>query len=220
MQKKRQLQKKWSERKRQKTTTENTKLSEDSSEDNQETNHPNAKKARTKRPQRISIKKKKAEKATSVLKQKKINKNPIETTLFDKPKVKLKQTKLNFQTQMATTSNANQISSSESKLSNKPDSKQSKTSKLITSTPLCRKDEIRNVPLSPTLEINNITRIDTTKKTAIRLDYSKDSNELGIKTPEKKTPEKVDRLLRSSTKSLRSSKVLNTTQRRTRSMKN
>ncbi|KYN35927.1 hypothetical protein ALC56_09718 [Trachymyrmex septentrionalis] len=212
---KRELKKKWSERIRRKTTTENT--IEDSSEANQETNHPNAKKRRIKSPQRVLIKKKKAEKATSVLKQKKINKNPIEITPFHKSKIKLKQTKLNFQTQAATTSNANQIFSSESKLGNKPD-KRSKIPELITSTPLHPK--IRNVPLSSTLEINDITRIDTTKKTANRLDslldYSKDSDELGNKktpkkkipekkTPEKKTPkktpEKIDRLLRSSVKS-------------------
>ncbi|KYN17163.1 PREDICTED: trigger factor-like [Trachymyrmex cornetzi] len=180
--KKRELKRKWRERLRQNTTTENTTLPEDSSDDNQETNHPNAKKARTKSPQRVLIKKKKTKKATSALKQKKINKNPIEITPFHKSKVKLKQTKLNFQTQAATTSNANQISSSELKLGNKPDSKRSKIPKLITSTPLHRK--ISNVPLSSTLEINDITRIESL------LDYSNDSDELGNKTPEKKTPEK------------------------------
>ncbi|EGI59156.1 PREDICTED: uncharacterized protein LOC105152183 [Acromyrmex echinatior] len=256
--KKRELKKKWSKRIRQKTT-ENTTLPKDSLEDNQETNHLNAKKRRTKSPQQILIKKKKTEKTTSVLKQKKINKNPIEITPFHKSKVKLKQTKLNFQTQAATTSNANQISSSESKLGNKPDSERSKIPKLITSTPLHRK--IRNIPLSPTLEINDITRIDTTKKIANRLnsldllDHSKDSDELGNKrtsekktpekknsekkipekkssekktpekkssekkTPEKKTPEKVDRLLRSSMKPPKSSKVLKAYSMLTRSIK-
>ncbi|KYM77309.1 hypothetical protein ALC53_12290 [Atta colombica] len=251
LQKKRELKKKWSERIRQKTT-ENTISPGDSLEDNQETNHSNAKKRRIKSPQRVLIKKKKVEKA--VLKQKKINKNPIEITPFHKSNVKLKQTKLNFQTQAATTSNANQISSSESKLGNKPDSEQSKIPELITSTPLYRK--IRNIPLSPTLEINDITCIDTTKKTTNRLDsldlldYSKDSDELRNKktsekkTPEKKIPEKktpkkkisekktpekettekkmpkkVDRLLRSSMKPPKSSKILKAYSRHTRSKK-
>jgi len=250
LRKKRELKKKWSERIRQKTT-ESTISPGDSLEDNQETNYPNAKKRRIKSPQRVLIKKKKVEKA--VLKQKKINKNPIEITPFHKSNVKLKQTKLNFQTQAATTSNANQISS-ESKLGNKPDSKQSKIPELITSTPLYRK--IRNIPLSPTLEINDITCIDTTKKTTNRLDsldlldYSKDSDELGNKktsekkTPEKKIPEKktpkkkisekkmpekettkkkmpkkVDRLLRSSMKPPKSSKILKAYSRHTRSKK-
>ncbi|KYN04859.1 hypothetical protein ALC62_04243 [Cyphomyrmex costatus] len=175
---KRELQKR-NTRKKQKID-KNTKSSEDNSTDSQEIRYPKTKKAHTKSSQQISIKKNKAKKATFVLRQKKINKNSVETTSLHRSnnKIKLKQTKLNFQTRTDEVSNKNQTSSSKSKLSSKPDSKQSKISKLIASTPLHnRKYKVKNVPSSPTLEISNITSIE--EKTANKLDYSKDRDELG-----------------------------------------
>lgn len=192
LQRKRKLQKKWNERKRQRNVTNIESLEDEDQEDS----HSKTKVPRTKSPRRIPIRKKKTEKAMSVSKQRKINKNLVEeTTPMNKPKVKLKQTKLNFQTHEATNSNVNEISLFESKLRNKPENKQLRTVKLITSTPLRCSVNIRRIPLSPSLEINNITFIETTKKTANKLDDSKNSDQLGDKTQERNK-----RLLRSNTK--------------------
>ncbi|XP_071565111.1 uncharacterized protein [Temnothorax nylanderi] len=204
LQKKRELQKKWNERKKRRLIRNIT----DSSEDDQEDSHSKAKVSRTERPRQIPIREKKTEKATPISNRKKIIKNPPinpleETTPMHKSKVKLKQTKLNFQTHKATNSNTSKISLVESRLHNRPDNKQLTIAKLITSTPL--RVNIRRLSLSPSLEINNITSIETTKKTAKKLDDSKNSDQLG----NEKTREKNTRSLRSSTK---------TNQRLTRSM--
>lgn len=97
-QKKRKLQKKWNLRKRQRNTVN------ESSENEQEDGHSKAKVSHTGSPQQIPIRKKKARKVTS--KQEKINEHlPKETTPLHEPKVKLKQTKLNFQNRESTNSN-------------------------------------------------------------------------------------------------------------------
>lgn len=215
VQRKRELRKKWNERKRQRNVTNIESLEDEDQEDN----HSKTKVPRTKSPRRIPIRKKKTEKATSVSKQGKINKNLVEeTTPMNKPKMKLKQTKLNFQTHEAINSNVNEISLFESKLRNKPENKQLQTVKLITSTPLRCSVNIRRI--SPSLEINNITSIETTKKTANKLDDSKNSDQLGDKTQERNK-----RLLRSNTKTgtpsgtgHKSSKVSKQNKRLTRSM--
>lgn len=205
--KKRELQKKWNERKRQRDNNiepleDNRSLEKDS--------YSKAKVSRTESPRRILKRKKKAEKATSSSKQGKINKNLVEeTTPMHKPKVKLKQTKLNFQTRLneATNSNTNKISS-ELKLHNRPETKQSKIIELITSTPL--RVNLRRLPLSPSLEINNITSIEVTKKTANKLDDSKNSDQLS---------DQIRNRLRIRTKKTASSpQVLKPPQRLTRSM--
>jgi len=205
------LRKKWNKRKRERNIT-NIESSEE------EDSHLKAKASRTESPRRISIKEKRTKKATSISKQEKINKNLPEETPLHKRKVKLKQTKLNFQAQKATNSNTNEISLFESKLYNKSKSKQSKIAQLITSTPRCSVN-IKRLPLSPGLEINNITSIETITKTTNKLDDSKNSDELGNrKTPEKKTQEKNDRLLRSNTKPTGLlSQISKTNQRLTRS---
>lgn len=213
LQKKRELQKKWNERKRKRDIN-----NIGSSEDNDEDSHSKAKVSRTESPHRIPIREKKAKKTVSTPKQKKINKNLLEeTTPLHEPKVKLRQTKLNFQTNEATNSNTNEMSLFESKLRNRPDNKQSKIAKLITSTPLHKNVRVTIVRLSPSLELNNITSIGT-KKTANKLNDSKNGDQLGNKnTPEKKTQEKSDRLLRNSMKATGLSQVLKTNQRMTRS---
>jgi len=210
LQRRRELRKKWNKRKRERNITNIESSEEDS--------YLKAKTSRTESPRRISIKGKKTEKATSISKREKINKNLPEETPLHKHKIKLKQTKLNFQTQKATNSNTNETSLFESKLYNKPKSKQSKIAKLITSTPRCSVS-IKRLPLSPSLDINSITSIETITKTINKLDDSKNSDELGNrKTPEKKTQERNDRLLRSNTKSTGLlSQVLKTNQRLTRS---
>ncbi|XP_071647204.1 uncharacterized protein [Temnothorax longispinosus] len=214
LQRKRELHKKWNERKRRRLIRNIT----DSSEDDQEDSHSKAKVSRTEKPRQIPIREKKTEKATPIrtyTNQKKIIKNPPinpleETTPMHKSKVKLKQTKLNFQTHEATNSNTSKISLVESRLHNRPDNKQLTIAKLITSTPL--RVNIRR--LSPSLEINNITSIETTKKTANKLDDSKNSDQLG----NEKTRERNTRSLRSSKTTGLSPQTSKTNQRLTRSM--
>ncbi|XP_077276045.1 uncharacterized protein LOC143904923 [Temnothorax americanus] len=212
-QKKRELQKKWNERKRRRLVRNIT----DSSEDDQEDSHSKAKVSRTERPRQIPIREKKTEKVTPISNRKKIIKNPSinpleETTPMHKSKVKLKQTKLNFETHEATKSNTSKISLVESRLHNRPDNKQLTIAKLITSTPL--RVNVRRLPLSPSLQINNITSIETTKKTANKLDDSKNSDQLG----NEKTRESNNRSLRSSTKTTGLSPQMKRNQRLTRSM--
>lgn len=212
-QKKRELQKKWNERKRQRDNNigpskDNSSLEEDS--------YSKAKVSRTENSRTLR-KEKKAEKAPSNLKQKKINKNLVEeTTPLHKSKVKLKQTKLNFQSRLneTTNSNTNEVSSSESKL-HRPENKQSKIVELITSTPL--RVTLQRLPLSPSLEINNITSIEMTKKTANKLDDSKNSDQLSSQNTQ---AEHSRNRLRNRTKKITSSsQVSKPYQRLTRSMK-
>lgn len=209
----RELQKKWNERKRQRNTT-NIESSEDKESSDLETEAPRTespRQIRKKKAKKARIRGKKAEKGTSISEQEKINKNPEETP-FQKPKDKLKQTKLNFQAKVAT--NTNEKSLSESKLRNKPNSKQLKIAELITSTPLLRSGNMRKGLSSlSSLESNDIPTIKKTRSRANKLDDSQNSDELGNKTPEKN-----DRVLRSNTKTTPSSQVLKAKQRRTRSM--
>lgn len=201
----RELQKRWTERRKQRNVQDI-----ESSEDSQEDSHLKAKVSHTDESQRrIPIQKKKTEKATSILKRR-ININLLEeTTPVHKSKVKLKQTKLNFQTNEITNSNTNEISLFDPR--NRPNNKQLKTAKLITSTPL--RVGIKKLSQSPSLETNNITFIQT--RTASKLNDSKNNYQLG----NKKTQEKNNRLLRKKTKSTElSSQVLKTNPRLTRSM--
>lgn len=184
-QKKRKLQKKWNLRKRQRNTVN------ESSENEQEDGHSKAKVSHTGSPQQIPIRKKKARKVTS--KQEKINEHlPKETTPLHEPKVKLKQTKLNFQNREST--NSNEMSLFESKFHNRFNKWSKSAVNLITSTPVCPKvnTERLSITLSPTLEKNNITSIESIKHTTNKLDKHKSSNQLGNKTPEKKTLKKTD----------------------------
>ncbi|XP_012531955.1 uncharacterized protein LOC105834201 [Monomorium pharaonis] len=222
VEKKRQLQKKWNERKRQRIT-KNSEISE-SSEDDREDNHSKAKVPRVKNPRQIPTKKKTKKATTSTLKQKNINKNLlVEITPLLNPKVKLKQTKLNFETREVTNSNTNEISLFESKSHNRSNnSKQSEpdVAKLITSTPLHHKVDIRKGPTSsPTLERNNIASI-ATQNMANKLNVSRNDDQLSDKkTPKKKTQGRTNRLLRSHSKTIGLlPQVLKTNQRLTRSL--
>lgn len=205
----RELRKRW-KRKRPKNINDM-----ESSEDNEMDNYSKAKVSRIESQQQIPIQKKKTKTARSILKQGKINKNPLEeTTPVPKSKVKLKQTKLNFQTNEVANSNTNKQSLFESKLRNRPEIKQFKTAKLITSTPL--RANTKNIPLSPSLEINNITSIETrsTRKTTNKLNDSKNSDQLD-NTIQKES----NRLLRKRNRlSELSSQVLKRNSRLTRSM--
>lgn len=211
----RELQKKWNERKRQRNTTNSESSEDKESSDLEASRTESPRQIRKKKAKKARIRGKKAEKGTSISEQKKINKNPEETP-FQKPKDKLKQTKLNFQAKVAT--NTNEKSLSASKLRNKPNSKQLKIAELITSTPLLRRGNTRKGLSSSSLESNDIPTIKKTRSRANKLDDSQSSDELGNKTPEKKTPEKNDRILRSNTKTTPSSQVLKANQRRRRSM--
>lgn len=211
LRKKRELQKKWNERKRQR----NIKNIESSEEEGQEDDRSKTKISRTESTRRISMGAKKAEKAVSISKREKINTNLlVETTPLYKPKVKLKQTKLNFQAQEATNSNANQTSLSESKVRDRLVSKQSNIAKFITSTPIYNKFHTRKVLSSSSLEINNITSIQTTRRTANKLNDSKNSD-LKTKGPEKERNERLSR----STSRITGSRILRKSQRLTKSMK-
>lgn len=207
----RELRKRWIERRKRKNIKDIK-----SSEDDQEDSHSEAKKSRIESQRRIPVQKNKTKTAMSVLKQGKINKNLLEAdvTPVHKSKAKLKQTKLNFQTNEITNSNTKEIPLFESKR-NTPDIKRLQTAKLITSTPL--RANIKNTSLSSNLEMNNITLIGmrSTKKTTNKLDDSKNSDELD----NTKTQERTDRLLRRSNRiSGLSSQVLKRNQRLTRSM--
>lgn len=207
----RELRKRWIERRKQKNINDI-----ESSEDNQEDSLSKAKMSRTESQQRIPIQKNKTATAKSILKQGKIDKNLLEeTTPVHKSKVKLKQTKLNFQTNKIRNSSTNELSLFESKLHHKPGIEQLKTAKLTASTPLHA--NTKNIPLSPSLEKNDITIIEarSIKKTTNKLNDSKNSDQSSDNT---KTKERHNRLLRSNKISKSSSKVLRTNSRLTRSM--
>lgn len=210
--------KKWKERKKHKKITT---IGSSEDEDTQEESHSKANVSRTKSSRKILTKKKKTEKATSILEQEKIDKNLPEETPLHTRKVKLKQTKLNFQPREATSSKTNEKSLFEPKLRNVPSNTQLK---LITSTPLNCRVNVTKLPSSPSLESNNITHIETLKKTTNKAKNDDDSKNHvkpeNKKTPEKKAQETNSRILRSNKTGTRTtSQNLKTNLHFTRSMK-
>ncbi|XP_011866539.1 PREDICTED: uncharacterized protein LOC105561296 [Vollenhovia emeryi] len=214
LKRKSELQKKWNKRKRQKNVA-NIK----SSEDDQEDSRSRAEVSRAESQRRVPMRGKETKKATFISKRRKSNKTLLEeATPVHKSKV-LKQTKLNFQAREATNSNANE-SFFESKLCSRPDgpSKRPMTAEVFatsgkpfTSTPL--RVNLTRLPLSPNLENNDLTSIETTKKTANKLGNSKNG-----RPGNKQTPERSDRSLPHSAKTTRLSSRISRTKRLTRSM--
>nr|XP_012214439.1 PREDICTED: uncharacterized protein LOC105667299 [Linepithema humile] len=150
--KKRKLQNKWKKIKRQKgtssfTTTKNVTLSEDNVEDNRSKAKASVQKQNLER-------KKKVEEVASTS-------NLKETTPFKQPEDRLKQTKLNFHTVQATSSDSTSKNLVKSKLHNKPG--KSRTAKLITSTPLIRTN-INTRSLSSSFNIGSSSSISDIEK--------------------------------------------------------
>ncbi|XP_011251333.1 uncharacterized protein LOC105248302 [Camponotus floridanus] len=209
-----QLQKKWNERKKQRIILTNNKSS-DNEEDNQ------TKEARTESSLQISIKEKKTEPVPSTSKQRtKIYKNLTEETPLHKPKTRFKQTKLNFQNNQT----ANSASSINENLSfaSKPHDKLENPKKKLkiiplgTSTPLHRSH--RRISSSSSLEIDNITKIKATTRSADKFNNDFENSRLtNKKIKRRKTPKLV-----STTKSIGSLSQLQaveTNQRYTKSTK-
>ncbi|XP_072756998.1 uncharacterized protein [Anoplolepis gracilipes] len=212
----RELQKKWNKRKRQKNVSTNIELSESNEEDSQ----IQTKVTRTKSPQQISIRQKETEPVPSTSKQQ--EKISQETPLY-KPIVRLKQTKLNFHINQITNSpnSVNENLSFRSESHNKPDKKKPKMAPLGTSTPLyptLRKS--RKLSSSSSLDIDNITDIKAPKQTADKINDSENSH-LKNKNVKRKTSKSLS--LQSTTKSIGSPshlRAVKTNQRHTRSTKN
>lgn len=218
---KRELQKKWNERKRQK----NTSRIIESSDNNEEDSQPQTQVTHTKSPRQI-VRKKETEKLASTSKQEKVFRNLPEETPLYKSKVKFKQTKLNFHTNQTTNSDNSKDANFELKLHNepikkkpvkkKPIKKKLKVIPLGTSTPL--PDEVRNskkISSSSNSEIGNITDIETPKQTVDKLKNVKGSRLTNkIVKRKKKTP----KLSQGTIKSIES-RTMKTDQRYTRSMK-
>lgn len=208
---KRKLQKKWNERRKQRIISTNIESS-DNEEDNQ------TKEARTESSLQISIREKETEPIPSTSKQQtKIYKNVTEETPLHKPKIRFKQTKLNFQTNQT----ANSASSINEGLSfaSKPHDKLENPKKKLkiiplgTSTPLHRSR--RRISSSSSLEIDNITNIKATMGPADKFN-DVENNRLTNKK-RRKTPKLV-----STTKSIGSLSQLQavkTNQRYTKSTK-
>ncbi|XP_050450561.1 uncharacterized protein LOC126851043 [Cataglyphis hispanica] len=167
----RELQKKWNEKKRQKINLKYIESSESNEEDSW--THSGSQ-------QQIPIRKNETESVPSTSKQqKKVYRNLPEETPLHKPKKRFKQTKLNFQINQITNS-ANSINENSlfvSKLRNEPDKKKPKMVPLGTSTPLyhsARKS--RKISSSSSADdIVNITDIEAPKQTIDNLNDSKNS---------------------------------------------
>lgn len=214
----RELQKKWNEKKRQKINSKYI----DSSESNEEGSWTHSGS-----PWQIPIRKNETESVPSTSKQQtKVYRNLPEETPLHKPKKRFKQTKLNFQINQITNSpnSMNENSLFVSKLRNKPDKKKPKMVPLGTSTPLyhsARKS--RKISSSSSADdIVNITDIEASKQTTDHLNDSK--NNLTNLTNKKIRKRKIPKLSQGTNKSIGSLSHLQTNvktnQRRTRSMKN
>lgn len=181
-----QLQEKWNERKQRIISTNNE--SSDNEEDNQ------TKEAHTESSLQIPIREKETEPVPSTSKQQtKIYKNLTEETPLHKPKIRFKQTKLNFQTNQT----ANSASSVNENLSfaSKPHDKLENSKKKLkiiplgTSTPLHRSR--RRISSSSSLEIDNITNIKATTRPADKFNDFENSRLTNKKIKRRKTPKLV-----------------------------
>lgn len=203
------LQKKWNERKRRKNTSRNI----ESSDNNEEDSHPQAQVTHTKSSRKI-LREKETEELASTSKQEKVFRNLPEETPLYKPKIRFKQTKLNFHTNQTTNSGNSKDASFELKLHKKLVKKKLKIAPLSTSTPLPDKVRNRKIPSSSNSEIEHITDIETPKQTVDKLKNLK-GNRLTNKIVKKKTPK-----LSQNTIKLIGSRTVKTAQRYTRSTKN
>ncbi|XP_014479762.1 PREDICTED: probable serine/threonine-protein kinase irlF [Dinoponera quadriceps] len=180
---KRILQNKWNERKKQKRFMEIGTSSEDNRKGEQKDNsndnaHSMVEISHTEKPRQISVNKEGTEEAVSSLKQQ-TNENQLEQTPMNKSKSKLKQTKLNFQAARSANSDNVYKKLSQAKPHSKFNSKSQKAAKLITSTPLRYSMAPRVIS---TLEIDNITEIiSPPKKAAGHSNNSKNSQNLNNK---------------------------------------
>lgn len=213
----RELQKKWNERKRRKNTSRNI----ESSENNEEDSHTQV--TYTESPWRVSIREKETEAVPSTSKQQeKVYGNLPEETPLYKPKVRFKQTKLNFQTNQ-TTNSTNSVDKSPSivsKLHNKLDKKKPRMAPLGTSTPLPRSTRnSRKISSSSSLEIENITNIKTLKQTADKLNDNENSHLTNKKIVKRKIPKSSQGTI-TSIGSVSRLRTVKTDQRHIRSKKN
>ncbi|EZA57296.1 hypothetical protein DMN91_002763 [Ooceraea biroi] len=174
---KQELQKKWNERKKRKAPLKSIGADE---EEDEVDSRPKAKISRTESPLPRIPKKNEKEKvvASPSRQQKKIAKNLAEdTTPLMNPKVRLKQIKLNFQTKQATNSDSVDTNPLfQLNLRKKLDTKQLKTAKLITSTPISKNH--KRIPSSSSLSIDSIPHIKPTKEIANKLNDSRNTNKL------------------------------------------
>lgn len=209
-----QLRKKWNERKKQKIISTNIESS-DNEEDNQ------TKEAHTESSLQISIREKETEPVPSTSKQQtKIYGNLTEETPLHKPKIKFKQTKLNFQTNQT----ANSASSINENLSfaSKPHDKLENPKKKLkiiplgTSTPLHRSRR-RRISSSSSSEIDNITDIEASTQPADKFNDFENSRLTNKKIKRRKTPKLVRTT--KSIGSLSQLQAVETNQRYTRNMK-
>lgn len=209
----RELQKKWNEKKRQKI---NLKYIE-SSESNEDSRiHSGSQ-------QQIPIRKNETEPVPSTPKQqKKVYRNLPEETPLHKSKKRFKQTKLNFQINQITNSanSMNENSLFVSKLHKKPDKKKPKMAPLGTSTPLYPRKSRKISSSSSTDDIVNITDIEAPKQTIDNLNDSKNSHLRNKKIRKRR----MSKLSQGTNKSIGSLSHLQTNvktnQRPIRSMKN
>ncbi|XP_029175475.1 uncharacterized protein LOC114943920 [Nylanderia fulva] len=195
------------ERKKRKNTSKNIELSNNNEEDSY------TQVTSTKSSRQI-LKENETEKLPSTSKQKVFRNLPEETTPLYKPKIRLKQTKLNFHTNQPT--NNSKDANFDSKLHDELVKKKLKITPLGTSTPL--PDTIRNkkVSSSSSSEMGNITNIEILKPTIDKLKKSKGSR-LTNKIVKKKAP----KLSQGTIEAIRSSsRTVKTDQRRMRNMKN
>ncbi|XP_070168850.1 DNA ligase 1 [Polyergus mexicanus] len=207
----RELQKKWNEKK----NLKHIESSESNEEDNQ---------THTKSSRQISMRKNETEIVPSTSKQQeKVYRNLSEETPLHKSKKKFKQTKLNFQINQITDSanSMNENSLFVSKLHNEPDKKKPKMIPLGTSTPLYRSTrKSRKISSSSNADdIINITDIEALKQTADKLNDSKNSHLTNKKIVKRKMP-KLSQDTDKPIRSLSRLRTVRTNQRHTRSMKN
>jgi len=182
-----QLRKKWNERKRQKIISTNIESS-DNEEDNQ------TKEAHTESSLQISIREETEPVPSTSKQQTKIYGNLTEETPLHKPKIKFKQTKLNFQTNQT----ANSASSINENLlfASKPHDKLENPKKKLkiiplgTSTPLHRSRR-RRISSSPSSEINNITDIEASTQPADKFNDFENNRLTNKKIKRRKTPKLV-----------------------------
>lgn len=193
---KRKLQEKWSKRMKQ-NIMKNIESSED---DNSDDVHSKVEVSQIKSLSRAPTKKRKI--ASPSKQQKQTNKSLLEATPMNKPKIKLKQTKLDFQaTEPTNSDNVNKKSLIQSESHTKPNSKNKKLAQLVTSTPL--PPRVRSKVMISTLEIDNITEIGSPLEKVVNNSKLKNSSPLkGTNTPKKKVQRKSGRRLRRSKRQL------------------
>lgn len=187
----RELQDKWNKRKKQKNITKNIAIPENDGDNNDA--HSKTEVLHTKSPHQTSINEKEAESFSKQRKQN--NKNLLEVTPMNKSKIRLKQTKLNFQTTQSTKSDT---INKGPLLQSRPHvklGKNQKVTQLVTSTPLHPRVKSK---LIPTLEIDNITEIGSlSKELTDNTSNLKNSSRLENETPKKKIQKSLRRSPRS-----------------------